>query len=107
MTPEQEKARKKKLVSAARGIVSGQIGITVDCRRIESCLYHLGENWGKEHPVFSNYLQQFPLNMPVGSGRLLWNLDKVLETDPALAQLEFDARKQIMEACVDIIKSYS
>src|SRR5690606_19953009 len=106
MTPEQEQARKNKLVSAAKGVVSGQVGITVGCHRIENCLYHLGEKWQKENPMFSSYLQQFPMDMPIGSERLLWSLDKILETDSVLAQIEFNARQQIMEACVAIIKNH-
>ncbi|GLQ32870.1 hypothetical protein [Litoribrevibacter albus] len=106
MTPEQEKARTKKLVSSAKAIISGQVGITVGSNKVLGKLGWLGKNWEDKFPVFREYYDSLPVNMPVGTERLYWNLDKVLETDPKLLELESKFRAKILEACVKIIRDY-
>ncbi len=42
MTPEQKTARLKRLVSAARSLVTGQKGITLAANHVLRCLYDFG-----------------------------------------------------------------
>ena len=106
MTPEQEKARTKKLVSSAKTIISGQVGITVGSNKLLGKLQWLGKDWEDKFPIFREYYDSQPVNIPVGTERLYWNPDKVLETDLQLSQLESKFRPKILEACVIIIKDY-
>ena len=66
----------------------------------------VGKDWEDKFPIFREYYDSQPVNIPVGTERLYWNPDKVLETDLQLSQLESKFRPKILEACVIIIKDY-
>ncbi len=105
MTPEQEEARKKKLVSAARNLISGQQGITVASIRILGCLHYLGIEWVNSYSVFKEYKSSLPLEIPIGTERLNWHFDELLKLDPILGDLEANYRHKLMsEACVIVTK---
>lgn len=106
MTPEQKIARTKKLVSAARSLVTGQQGITVASNHILGCLQDLGDDWVATHPVFMEYRNILPLEVPIGTERLQWHFDKLLELDPILGELESKYRSRLMEESCTIIKKY-
>jgi hypothetical protein len=106
MTPEQEIARKKRLVSASRSLVAGQQGLTIASNRILSCLYDLGDEWVDKHSVFKEYRNALPMEVPVGTERLHWSFDKLLELDPILADLEYRFRAKLMAECCNIITKY-
>ncbi|EKL0034378.1 hypothetical protein PP666_004518 [Vibrio vulnificus] len=55
MTPEQKTARLKRLVSAARSLVTGQQGITLAANHVLRCLYDLGDDWVERYPIYTEF----------------------------------------------------
>lgn len=106
MTPEQKLARTKKLVSAAKALLSLQTGIAVGAQRIMNCLYLLGPEFEDKHKVFGKFIQAIPSDIPIGSVRLLWNYDPMLKTDKGLAEVENKFRESLLSECVAIIRAY-
>jgi hypothetical protein len=104
---EQIKARENRLVSAAKAVLSGQIGLTVGAFNIRRKLSNIDRELLVKHPIFEEYCSALPLDMPVGTERLHWNAEAVLKSDPKLAKLEFKYRAKLLESCVCIIKEYS
>jgi hypothetical protein len=106
MTPEQREGRLKKLVSAAKALFSLQVGLIVGSNRIIRILYWLGPEFESSHLVFSKFINSIPIDIPVGSARLLWNPDVILKTDSIVSELEYKYRKEIMNECIEIIRRY-
>ena len=106
MTPEQKNARIKRLVSAARALLSLQVGLYVGARRIDHVLDSLGADFKAQHPIFSDFTQAVPLDTPVGSARLMWNPEALLRTDATLASVEARFRTQLLAECIEIIGQY-
>jgi hypothetical protein len=106
MTPEQRDARTRRLVSAARALLSLQVGLYVGARRIENLLTWLGPEFRTKHPIFSEFTGAVPLDIPVGTARLLWNQEAMLKTDAKLASVETRFRTALLAECVEIIKRY-
>lgn len=106
ITEKQSIARKKKLVSSAKAMISGQVGITVGAMAVANKLRQLGEEWSKAYPIFKVYYSELPMDLPIGSERLNWNIEKLLALDPELAQLEFKYRAKLFEACATIINKH-
>ncbi|WP_233840663.1 hypothetical protein [Dyella sp. 2HG41-7] len=106
MTPEQEISRRKKLVSAAKALLSLQVGLAVGAARIENILSWLGETYQREHPLFAFFIANIPPEIPLGGARLLWRSDLMLETDDRLARIEAKFRRALLGECVKIIDRY-
>jgi hypothetical protein len=106
MTPEQKDARTRRLVSAARALLSLQVGLYVGARRIENSLIWLGPDFKTKHRVFAEFTDAVPRDIPVGTARLLWNPEAMLATDARLANVEGRFRAQLLAECVEIVKHY-
>jgi len=106
MTPEQQEARTRRLVSAARALLSLQVGLYVGAKRIQNSLFWLGADFPSRHPIFSEFTAAVPLDIPVGSARLLWNPAAMLATDARLASVEARFRTELLAECVEIIRNY-
>lgn len=107
MTPEQRKARLERLVSAARALLSLQVGVYVGARRIENALDLLGPEFQGRHRIFAEFTDAVPLDIPLGSGRLLWDPDVVLKTDARLAAIEARFRPRLLAEALQIIREYA
>lgn len=105
MTPEQEVARKKQLVSAAKALLSLQVGIGVGCIRINKLLYWLGLEGSEYGQVFRQFLDA-TRDIPIGNDRLHWSSQALLEQDAKLTKLEAKYRPAILNACAGIIATY-
>lgn len=106
MTPEQKDARLRRLVSAARALLSLQVGLYVGARRIENSLIWLGPEFKTKHRIFSEFTDAVPRDIPVGTARLLWHPEAMLATDGKLASVEARFRTQLLAECVDIVRHY-
>ena len=106
MTPEQEISRRKKLVSAAKALLSLQVGLAVDASRIQNILLWLGKAYEREHPLFAFFIANIPPDIPLGGARLLWRSEVMLETDDRLARIEANFRRALLNECVKIIDRY-
>jgi hypothetical protein len=107
MTPEQEIARRKKLVKAARATLSTEFGLSFGADRIRRALFNLGETYEKQHPVFDAFIHDIPEEIPFGRTRLLWNPAAMLATDNKLASIEAHYRREVLDECVKLIAQYS
>lgn len=105
MSPEQEVSRKKQLVSAAKALLSLQVGIGVGCIRINKLLYWLGLEGGEHGQIFRQFLDA-ARDIPIGNDRLQWSLQALLEQDAKLTKLEAKFRPAILNACAGIITTY-
>lgn len=105
MTPEQEVARKKQLVSAAKALLSLQVGIGVGCIRISKLLYWLGLEGSEHGQVFKQFID-VTRDIPIGNDRLHWVPEALLEQDAKLMKFEAKFRPAILSACVAIIATY-
>ncbi len=106
MTPEQQTARTQRLVSAAKAMLSLQVGLYVGARRIENALVWLGPEFKGKHSVFADFTRAVPLDIPVGTARLLWGPEVVLETDERLASVESKYRTELLMECIEIMRRY-
>ncbi|MEJ1958336.1 MAG: DUF2489 domain-containing protein [Nitrosomonadales bacterium] len=105
MTPEQEIARKKKLVSAAKALLSLQVGFAIGCVRIQKILYWLRMWDCQEGQVFREFLNA-TREMPIGNDRLFWSPEALIKSDAKLTKIEAKYRPAILNACVNIIATY-
>jgi hypothetical protein len=106
MTPEQRTARIKRLVSAAKALLTLQVGLFVGARRIENVLLSLESEFDKKHRIFSEFTNAVPRDIPLGSARLMWDLEAMLHTDLKLAPVEERFRSKLLAECVIIIRLY-
>lgn len=105
MTPEQEIARKKQLVSAAKALLSLQVGISVGCVRVSKILHWLGLQGDERYRVFNQFYSA-TVGLPVGNERLLWAYPALLECDAQLTKIEAEFRPKLLSACIAIIDKY-
>ncbi|GLQ48502.1 hypothetical protein GCM10007862_35530 [Dyella lipolytica] len=105
MTPEQEVARKKQLVSAAKALLSLQVGIGVGCVRINKILHWLGLQGDEKYQIFWQFLSA-TLGLPIGNERLLWAHSALMEQDATLTKIETEFRPKLLSACIVIIDTY-
>lgn len=105
MTPEQEVARKKQMVSAAKALLSLQVGIGVGCIRVNKILHWLSLQDDPRYQVFKQFITA-TMGLPLGNERLLWSHAALLECDVKLAAIEGDFRPRVLSACIDIVDTY-
>lgn len=106
MTPEQREAQTKRLVSAAKALLSLQVGLAVGARRIQGVLSKLGADMAHNHEIFAEFISAIPIDLPIGSARLLWEHKAMLKNDFKLAKVENDYRNALLEECIKIIHAY-
>ena len=95
----------KKLVSAARAIVTYQVGLPFGCIRVRRTLIWLRPYKELSYPVFDEYLRALS-ELPISSERLKWNREALREADKKLEVVSRRFRDSIFEACYEIIDSY-
>ena len=105
MTPEQEIARKKQLVSAAKALLSLQVGIAIGCVRMNKLLAWLSLSGEKQYQVFQQFSTS-TMGLPIGNERLLWATEALLQYDIKLSAVEAELRPAILQACVNIITTF-
>jgi hypothetical protein len=105
MTPEQEVARKKQMVSAAKALLSLQVGVGVGCVRINKIIHWLSLQDDLRYQVFEQFLAA-TIGLPMGNERLLWAHAALLERDAKLAAIEAHFRPKVLSTCIDIIDTY-
>ena len=107
MTPEQEIARLKKLVRAARATLSMEFGLAFGADQISTALVHLGPVYQQKHQIFREFIRAIPADIPYGRARLLWDPAAMLATDKKLAIVENRFRRPVLDECVSILAQYA
>jgi hypothetical protein len=105
MTPEKEVARKKPLVSAAKALLSLQVGIGIGCVRVNKILHWLGLERDERYQIFWQFLRATG-GLPIGNERLQWAHTVLLEQDDKLAKIEAEYRPEILKGCITVIEMY-
>lgn len=106
MDAAQELARKRRLVSAARALITQESGFSFGARRIWKALHHLGDEYTRQFPVFNEFLQAIPTATPLGELRLLCTEEFLLQSDAVLAKVELKFRALLLEECHAVIAAY-
>ena len=103
--PHKSVTHLKQLVSAARAIVTYQVGLPLGCIRVRKILIWLKPHKELVYPVFDEYLKSVSA-LPLSSERLRWNRDALREADKKLEAASKRFRDRIFEACYEIIDLY-
>ena len=104
--PDRRTSYLKKLVSAARALVTYQVGLPLGCKRIAGILFALRPFEPLDCPVFAEY-GQATRDLPVGTERLYWSRDALREKDARLETINRKFRDRVFETCYDILDRYS
>jgi hypothetical protein len=104
--PDKRTSYLKKLVSAARAVITYQVGLPFGCARIDGLLFALRPFESLDYPVFAEYRDAI-VNLPVGTERLHWARETLREKDIQLEAITRKFRDRIFDGCYDIIDRYS
>lgn len=104
--PSERDSAARKVVAAARSIVSYQIGLPEGCRRMNRALLWLAPYETGLPSVFEDYLKEVRL-LPIGSERLVWNRKVLREKDIALEAANQRFRNQIFDSCWTLIERFA
>jgi hypothetical protein len=103
--PSKRDSAARKVVSAARAIVTYQIGLPQGCVRVNRALRWLAPYEKSLPTVFEDYLKEVRL-LPIGSERLTWNRKALKEKDIALEAANQQFRNQIFDSCWTLIDRF-
>ena len=106
MTPEQLVAGRQKAVSAARALLSLELGFYVGAKRVFNALEHLDGDLPPQYPVFGKFLASVPAALPVSHARLVCTTSYLFESDATLAALEARFRAPLLQACILVIEAF-
>jgi hypothetical protein len=99
-TPRDSSARK--VVAAARQIVTYQIGLPMGSRRVIGAWSPLLKDGLALRAIFEDYMKQVT-GLPIGSERLEWDRDVLAEKDRTLERINAEWRDRIFGACWALI----
>lgn len=106
MSPDHESSLRKQLVCAARALLSMQAGLTVGALRVQKLLEEMGEGYQAQHRIIAEYAHAIPADIPVGTARLYWAPEPLMERDARLAEIESRYRGELLRECFLIIGLY-
>ena len=106
VNPDKRTSYLQKLVSAARAVVTYQIGLPHGCTRICAILFWLRPFEPLDLPVFEEY-RTATLDLPTGTERLHWNREALRQRDVRLEAINHEFRDRIFETCYDIIDRFA
>ena len=106
VNPDKRTSYLQKLVSAARAVVTYQVGLPHGCTRIRAILFWLRPFESLNLPVFEEY-HAATLDLPTGTERLHWSREALRERDVRLEAINREFRDRIFEACYGIIDHYA
>jgi hypothetical protein len=104
MTPEQEIAAHKRLVAAARAILSQEAGFPLGAQRMTRVLRDLGPFYERRYSVFKEFHDAIPGIVPLGQSRLRWDIAELIRQEAALHEVEGRYRARLIQACAEIIE---
>lgn len=104
--PSKRDSAARKVVAAARSIVTYQIGLPQGCLRVNRALAWLAPYETGLPTVFEDYLKEVRL-LPIGSERLAWNRKVLGEKDVALEAANQRFRNQIFDSCWSLIERFA
>jgi hypothetical protein len=102
---ERDEALLRKLVSAARALVTYQVGLPHGITRIFKILSWLGWESEDEYLLFKAYGSE-TVDLPIGTERLLCEREALRRFDERLKQINASYRDEVFEKCFDIIDRF-
>ena len=99
-------AAAKKVVSAARALLTYQIGFPVGCQRLSRALAWLKPYETNLPTIFDDYLAE-TVGLPIGSERLEWDRKTLHQKDEALENINQRFRDPIFETCWTILDRFA
>jgi hypothetical protein len=96
----------KKVVSAARAILTYQIGLPVGCQRVSRALIWLKPYEANLPTIFNDYLAE-TVGLPIGAERLEWDRNTLREKDIALEDINQRFRDRIFGTCWTLIDRFA
>lgn len=106
MTPAQLVARKTKLASTAKALITGDVGLVPASLHISRALRALESEAPSSFGVFEQFYEAIPLKIPLGVARLQWPIELLLEFDAELVQVECRFRPALLRASAELVKTF-
>jgi hypothetical protein len=106
MTPAQEVARRRRLVGAARNLLSLESSLVAGASQVRKALRYLGDEYDARFPTFGRFLDAIPAGVPLGEVRLICAENFLFETDAQLAILESEFRPSIIRECLAVLNEF-
>ena len=95
----------RKIVVAARSILSGELGVIAGARQLCGLGHQIGADSDPDF-IFFVGLDSESDHLPVGEVRQRWNPDALREKDAEIAAIELSAREKTFEICRRLIEKY-
>lgn len=103
--PTKRDSAANKVVSAARAIVTYQIGLPAGCKRLNGALGSLTPYEDSLPSVTREYLNAVT-GLPLGSERLEWDRKILEDKDIVLESINRQFRDRVFAACWDLIDRF-
>jgi hypothetical protein len=104
--PSRHDAAAKKVVSAARAIITYQIGLPVGCQRMNRALAWLKPHETHLPTIFNDYLAE-TVGLPIGSERLEWDRKALHQKDATLESINQRFRDRIFDTCWTLLDRFA
>jgi hypothetical protein len=104
LTPARDIAARK-VSSAARAILTDQIGFSAGCQRLNRALLWLSPYEGNLPTIIDEYMKAV-VGLPIGSERLGWQREALREKDIVLESVNQRFRGRILETCWALIDRF-
>jgi hypothetical protein len=106
MTTEQLIARKKKLASSARALITGELGLVAASLNISRALRAMETEAPTGYEIFGQFYEAIPRDIPLGVARLRWPIELLLNFDVRLVSLEAQFRPKLLRASMTLVEAY-
>ncbi len=103
--PDRRTTLLRRLVSAARAVVTYEVSLPRGCSRICNVLFWLRQLEPLDYPVFAEY-DRATRHLPRGAERLHWEREALRERDIRLEEINATFRDRVFAACWDIIDRF-
>src|SRR5437660_541924 len=105
VNPSKRDAYAKKVVAAARSIVTYELGLPRGCQRVRRALYGLQPFENELPSIFDEYLKAVT-GLPIGNERLEWDRKVLKDKDISLEAINRKFRDAIFEASWALIDRF-
>jgi hypothetical protein len=102
---EHQKWATKEIVSIARGILSGELGIVAGARQLAAWRFDVGADKDPDF-IFFVGIESETDEIPIGDVRSRWNPEALKAKDAELQRFEASVRDKAVRACQKLIEKY-
>jgi hypothetical protein len=102
---EHRRLASAKIVAAARGILSGELGIVAGARQLATLRFDVGTEDDSDFIFFVGVDSETD-DLPLGDVRSRWNPDALKAKDAELAAYESKVRERALEICRRLLRKY-